>query len=115
MERYMENNYQSDYPYGIFPQKHTKSGQTKVQQIETAETPKQETSGLDISRLLPLITLMNSKKNISQSEMFSILLPLLTGKDIDINSLLKTINNSDEEEAEDLMESVKISTYKKIE
>lgn len=111
----MENNYQNDYPYGIFPQKHTKSGQTKVQQMEVMETPKQENIGPDISKLLPLITLMNSKKNISQSDMFSILLPLLTGKDIDINNLLKTIDSVEEEEAEDLMENVKISSYKKIE
>lgn len=114
----MENNdvFISDYPYGIFPANRTKIIKKEQPIYEEIEPkPSAETSP-DFSKLLPLITLMNSKKSLSQSEMLSLILPILSGKEIDLSDLIKKIGSTEKtEEAEDISDNIKISSYKKIE
>jgi len=96
----MERNFEYEYPYGKFPTKFTKNGQQKYfeeltsghekittqeysqpdsPQSHQAEHPTQST--FDISKLLPLLKLMNNKKNMSSSDILSLMLPLLGGGD----------------------------------
>ena len=85
----------SEYPYGQFPTKFTKSGQekyfeeltTKHEQVSTLNTVSQQSStpqssNFDISKLLPLIKMMNDKKSISSSDMLQMFLPLIGGGNV---------------------------------
>lgn len=126
----MENNetiynVSNEYPYGIFPLNYTKEGQEKIKH-EIQEQAKKDIidvsepaprPALDISKLLPLIKLMGNKKSLSQGDMLQLLVPMLTGANVDISEILKTIEPSNEpEEAEDIIPNqIKISSYKKIE
>lgn len=114
----MENNdvFIADYPYGIFPSNHTKIAKKEQPIYEESEPKPRVESSPDISKLLPLITIMNSKKSLSQSEMLSLILPILSGKEINLSDLIKKIGSSEKtEEAEDISDNIKISSYKKIE
>jgi len=115
-----------DYPYGMFPYNYTKSGQKQLkekmeevstQSVTTLSQPEPQKSGLDISKLLPLFSIMNNKKSLSQADMLKLFLPLLTGKEIDISELMKSMESpQDVMEAEDVPDDkVGIASYKKIE
>ena len=126
----MENNetmynVSNEYPYGIFPLNYTKEGQEKIKH-EIQEQAKKDIidvskptprPALDISKLLPLIKLMGNKKSLSQGDMLQLLVPMLTGSNVDISEILKSIEPTNEpEEAEDIIPNqIKISSYKKIE
>ena len=96
----MERNFEYEYPYGKFPTKFTKNGQQKYFEKLTSEEEKittQEYSNdippqnnqsapstqntFDMSKLLPLLKLMNNKKSMSSSDILSLMLPMLGGGD----------------------------------
>lgn len=111
----------------MFPLNHTKDGQEtiKTQQqkqevsiLSTQNEPQQQS--LDMGKILPLLKLINGKKNISQNDMLQLVLPmLLGGNSVDFSKILDTLNTKQEqeiEEAEDISDNtVSISSYKKIE
>lgn len=126
----MNNQNNVEYPYGQFPTRFTKNGQQqlieKLSQPENdpydppkpIETNNQPSSNLNLTSLLPLIKMMGNKKNISQTDMLQMFLPMMTGNSNvgEILSLLKANNSSDQYLEEDIIEdgTKKIDEYVKI-
>jgi len=138
----MERNLNDEYPYGKFPTKYTKIGQQKYFEQLTSDNLEDKVSvmnttnvesqnndnsqysnqqnSFDISKLLPLLKMMSSKKNISNNDMLQMMLPLLGGENMSQMADIMQLFNKDqptEEPAEDIEKSptTKIDDYKRVE
>ena len=135
----MERNIDQEYPYGKFPTKFTKNGQQKyfeqltngveeeriVNTQQTTNSSEQNINsntqnGFEISKLLPLLKLMGSKKNINSTDMLQLLIPLLGGSDssqiADIMSLFSGKDTHEEKEEDiEISSSPKIDEYVRVE
>lgn len=134
----MERDLSKEYPYGQFPSKYTKLGQQKYfEQLTNSEDskvssmnftpepqqPQQQANqnSLDISKLLPLLKIMGNKKNMSQTDMLQLFLPLIGGSNssqiADMMQLLNSDTKPQEEQEEDIEISPtpRIDDYKRIE
>ncbi len=136
----MNNPILSEYPYGQFPTRYTKSGQEEMKRkwqegkannnnvsiqnvgntTEDSE-PTHSANTIDIHKLLPLIKKMNSNSPLSQGDLMGMLMGML-GKEhsdlVDIFSVIantKTVKESDIKSMNINTNLPPIDSYKKVE